>query len=174
MPEEFYSAIMLAFGIWVGGHEDEVENDGEDEEEDEWVTETLAWWNGCVLYPASCLHFDTCVRKNFGTKPAATASPTVRGSTLQRLLAKCAAKKQARKTSAFTATPPTAAISSSALASLAAADDGDSTTLAGSSSPPPGTSIKACRMADKRKLVMSETELDNDEQGQEEEKLLQG
>ena len=49
MPEEFYSAIMLAFGIRVSGHEDEVENDSEDEEEDEWVTETLSWWNGCVF-----------------------------------------------------------------------------------------------------------------------------
>jgi hypothetical protein len=33
---------MLAFGIRVSGHEDEVENDSEDEEEDEWVTETLS------------------------------------------------------------------------------------------------------------------------------------
>jgi hypothetical protein len=49
MPEEFYSAIMLAFGIRVGSHEDEVENDSEDKEEDEWVMETLTWWNGCVF-----------------------------------------------------------------------------------------------------------------------------
>ena len=34
MPEEFYSAIMLVFGIRVSGHKDEVENDSEDEEED--------------------------------------------------------------------------------------------------------------------------------------------
>ncbi|KAF8227659.1 hypothetical protein L208DRAFT_1295496, partial [Tricholoma matsutake] len=34
MPKEFYSAIMLMFGI---------------REEDEWVTETLAWWNGCIF-----------------------------------------------------------------------------------------------------------------------------
>ena len=43
MPKEFYSAIMLAFGIRVGSHDNEVKNDGEDEEENEWVTETLAW-----------------------------------------------------------------------------------------------------------------------------------
>ena len=43
-PEEFYSVIMLTFGIRVSGHEVEDENDSEDEE-DEWVMETLAWWN---------------------------------------------------------------------------------------------------------------------------------
>ncbi|KAF8226443.1 hypothetical protein L208DRAFT_1301684, partial [Tricholoma matsutake] len=48
MPEEFYSAIMLAFGIRVSSHDDEVENDSE-EEEDEWVMETLAWWNGYIF-----------------------------------------------------------------------------------------------------------------------------
>jgi hypothetical protein len=41
-PEEFYSVIMLVFGIRVSGREDEVENDSEDEEEDEWVMETLS------------------------------------------------------------------------------------------------------------------------------------
>ena len=49
MPEEFYSAIMLTFGIRVSGHKDKVKTDSEDEEENKWVMETLAWWNGCIF-----------------------------------------------------------------------------------------------------------------------------
>jgi len=92
MPKEFYSAIMLAFGIRVSGHEDEVENDSEDKEEDEWVTETLLveWVHFLSLF---MYLFNTGFRKIFGTKPAAPASPPVCGSTLEKLLVKHAAKK---------------------------------------------------------------------------------
>ena len=159
---------MLAFGIRVSGHEVEDENDSEDEE-DEWVMDTLAWWNGYVVLSLFTSLFDTGFRKIFGTKPAATASPAVCGSTLGKLLAKHAAKKPARKASPVTTT---AAISTNASTSLAttsistatAADDSESTTLAGSSSPGPETSIKAHREVNKRKQFVNDSESDNDEQ----------
>jgi hypothetical protein len=48
MPEEFYGAVLLAFGINVTSNESE--DDSEDEEQDVWVTETLNWWNGYVFH----------------------------------------------------------------------------------------------------------------------------
>jgi hypothetical protein len=111
-----------------------------------------------------------CFRKIFGAKSAAATSSPVRGTSLDKLLAKGAAKKKARgKTAAATATASAAtgapATTSAATGlSTSTADDGESTTLAGSSSPGPETVSKARREANKGKRVLSESKPDDDEQ----------
>ena len=87
---------MRAFGIdldEVHGDSSE-EGDGDTENEPiEWVTETLSWWNEYVCSFLCLFSTQYCNRKIFGPQSAVETGRAVRGSTLDKLLAKRKAQR---------------------------------------------------------------------------------